>query len=69
MEQYQFKYKGKPYECIGDDKDFQIEQFKFLLETRDYITLKNRIINQRDAWKCLIEIDNVPEVKETPKFW
>ena len=72
MEQYQFKYKGKTYECIGDDKDFQIEQFNFLLESRDYTTLKNRIVNQTVAWNCLIEVGNVPEikqVKEKPKFW
>ena len=56
METYQFKYRGKTYECIGDDKDFQIEQFKFLLESRDYTTLKNRIVNQTVAWNCLIEI-------------
>jgi hypothetical protein len=74
MESHQFKYRGKTYECIGDDKDFQIQQFKFCLETRDYTTLKNRIVNQRDAWKCLIEIqksDTVSDIvkKEKPKFW
>ena len=46
MEQYQFKYKGKTYECIGENKDFDIEQFKFIIETRDWVTMGNRIINQ-----------------------
>jgi hypothetical protein len=58
MKEYRFKYKGKTYECIGDDRDFQIEQFKFCLKTRDYITLKNRIINQMVAWNTLIEVGN-----------
>jgi hypothetical protein len=58
MESYQFKYKAKTYECVGEDRDFQIEQFNFLLESRDYTTLKNRIINQTGAWDCLIEVPN-----------
>ena len=58
MNKHQFKFKGTIYECTGEDRDFQIEQFKFLLNSRDYTTLKNRIINQRDAWKCLIEVPN-----------
>lgn len=57
MKSYQFKYRGKIYECIGEDREFQIEQFKFLLETRDYITLQNRIINQMSAWECLKEVN------------
>jgi len=42
----QFKFKGIIYECIGEDKEFQHHQFKFLLEQKDYVTLQNRIINQ-----------------------
>ena len=42
----QFKFKGITYECIGEDKEFQYDQFKFLLEEQDYVTLQNRIINQ-----------------------
>lgn len=57
MEQYQFTYKGKIYECIDVDKDFQIKQFRYLLETGDYVTLENRILNQIKCWQCLIEVD------------
>ena len=42
----QFKFKGTTYECIGDDKEFQYDQFTFLLKEQDYVTLQNRIINQ-----------------------
>lgn len=42
----QFKFKGEIYECIGEGKEFQHEQFQFLLKEKDYVTLKNRIINQ-----------------------
>ena len=42
----QFKFNGKTYECIGEGKEFQFEQFQFLLREKDYVTLKNRIINQ-----------------------
>ena len=51
---YSFKFKGKTYEltnqweetCLNDSKEFQLEQFKYLLKTQDYPTLENRIINQ-----------------------
>ena len=43
---HQFKYRGKIYECISDDKDFQIEQFNFIIKTKDWVTMDNRIINQ-----------------------
>lgn len=56
MNKYQFKYRGKTYECIDVDKDFQIKQFKFLLETGDYVTLENRILNQMKCWDALIEV-------------
>jgi hypothetical protein len=51
---YSFKFKGKAYEltdqweetCINDSKEFQLEQFQYLIETGDYATLENRINNQ-----------------------
>ena len=43
---YQFKFKNKVYECIGEDKDFQIRQFKFAIEGRQWTTVNNRVINQ-----------------------
>jgi hypothetical protein len=58
MEQYQFKYKGKTYECIGENKDFDIEQFKFIIETRDWVTMGNRIINQLKWGPNIKQIDN-----------
>ena len=42
----QFQFKGKVYECIGDDCEFQYKQFQYLIATNDYGTLQNRIINQ-----------------------
>ena len=54
MQQFSFKFKGKQYQltdkweetCINDSKDFQMQQFNYLLEIKDYVTLENRIINQ-----------------------
>ena len=46
MNDYQFTYKGTLYECTGETKDFDIKQFRFIIETHDWITMKNRIINQ-----------------------
>ena len=54
MDKHCFKFKNKIYQltdkweetCLNDSKDFQMEQFEFMLQTRDYLTLKNRIINQ-----------------------
>lgn len=43
---YQFRFKNKVYECIGEDKDFQIEQFRFAIKDKQWVTVKNRIINQ-----------------------
>ena len=43
---YQFIFEGKTYECIGEDKDWQIKQFRFAIEDRQWVTVKNRIINQ-----------------------
>lgn len=49
-----FKYRGKIYEftdqweetCLADSAAFQLEQFKYLLEVKDFVTLTNRINNQ-----------------------
>lgn len=49
-----FKYRGKMYEftdqwaetCLADSAAFQLEQFKYLLEVKDFVTLTNRINNQ-----------------------
>ena len=54
MEEFTFKFKRKIYKltdkweetCVNDSKEFQLEQFNYLLETKDYTTLENRIINQ-----------------------
>ena len=43
---FQFKYKNQVYECVGEDREFQIMQFEYLIEVQDFVTLKNRIINQ-----------------------
>ena len=43
---YQFTFRGKTYECIGENKDFDIRQFNILIEWKDWDTIKNRIINQ-----------------------
>ena len=46
MKKYQFYYKGKFYECGGEDRDLQIKNFKHLIEIQDWGTLKNRVKNQ-----------------------
>lgn len=54
MKEFAFKFKGKIYKltnkweetCVNDSKEFQLEQFNYLIETKDYTTLENRIINQ-----------------------
>jgi hypothetical protein len=43
---HQFQFKGKVYECIGEDRDWQITQFRFAIEDKQWVTLKNRITNQ-----------------------
>lgn len=42
----QFRFKGITYECIGDGCYFEFMQFEHLIETQDFVTLQNRIINQ-----------------------
>ena len=54
---YQFKFKNKVYECIGEDKDWQITQFRFAIEDKQWTTVKNRIINQ------LLWGPNIREIK------
>jgi hypothetical protein len=54
MKKYCFKFKNRIYQltdkweetCINDSKDFQMEQFNYLLQIKDYTTVENRIINQ-----------------------
>ena len=54
MEEFTFKFKRKLFAftdkweetCLNDSKEFQLEQFNYLIETKDYTTLENRIINQ-----------------------
>jgi hypothetical protein len=54
MDKHSFKFKNTIYEltelweetCINDSKDFQMEQFNYLLKIKDYLTLENRIRNQ-----------------------
>ena len=43
---HQFKFKNKIYECIGEDRDWQITQFKFAIKDKQWLTVNNRIINQ-----------------------
>lgn len=56
-EKYQFTFRGKTYECIGENKDFDISQFNILIEWKDWNTIKNRIINQ------LLWGPNIKEIK------
>ena len=54
MDSHSFKFKNKIYQltdkweetCLNDSKDFQIDQFKYLLRVRDYVTMENRVNNQ-----------------------
>lgn len=54
MDKHSFKFKNKIYEltdkweetCFNDSKDFQMEQFTYLLKIKDFVTLENRINNQ-----------------------
>lgn len=54
MDKHSFKFKNKIYEltdkweetCINDSKDFQMEQFNYLLKIKEYTTMENRINNQ-----------------------
>lgn len=54
MEKHCFKFKNIIYQltdkweetCLNDSKDFQIKQFNYLVEVRDFVTMENRINNQ-----------------------
>ena len=54
MKEVTFNFKGKVYAftdqweetCLNDSKEFQLEQFNYLIKTKDYTTIENRIINQ-----------------------
>jgi len=45
-EKYVFEFGGKRYECIGENRDFDISQFKFAIQDKQWMTMKNRITNQ-----------------------
>ena len=45
-EEYVFQFRGKRYECIGENRDFDIIQFNFAIEDKQWTTIKNRIVNQ-----------------------
>tara|TARA_R110001606_G_scaffold102333_1_gene224601 strand:+ start:98 stop:361 length:264 start_codon:yes stop_codon:yes gene_type:complete len=45
-EKYIFQYKGIRYECIGENRDFDIIQFNFAIEDKQWTTIRNRIVNQ-----------------------
>lgn len=54
MKQLTINFKGKTYAftdkweetSLNDSKEFQLEQFKYLEEIKDYVTFENRINNQ-----------------------
>lgn len=56
-EKYVFEYGGKRYECIGENRDFDIEQFKFAIQDKQWMTIKNRIINQLKWGPNIREVD------------
>ena len=45
-EEFVFEFRGKRYECIGENRDFDIRQFNFAIEDKQWVTIKNRIVNQ-----------------------
>ena len=60
MEQYIFKFKNITYQLtdywedtdryqfdtLQEAKDFQIMQFRYLIEVSDFVTMENRLRNQ-----------------------
>ena len=56
-EEYVFEYGGKRYECIGENREFDITQFRFAIKDRQWVTIKNRITNQL-KWGPNIRIVN-----------
>ncbi len=45
-EEYVFEFRGKRYECIGENREFDITQFRFAIKDKQWLTVSNRIINQ-----------------------
>ena len=54
MDKHSFIFKNKLYQltdkweetCLNDSKDFQMDQFNYLLKIKDFKTMENRINNQ-----------------------
>jgi hypothetical protein len=54
MEKHCFKFKNVIYQltdmweetCLNDSKDFQMEQFEYLVKIKDFVTMENRVNNQ-----------------------
>lgn len=54
MDKHSFIFKNKLYQltdkweeiCLNDSKDFQMDQFNYLLEIKEYNTMENRVNNQ-----------------------
>ena len=59
---YQFMFRGKIYECIGDNRDFQIDQFNFAIESKQWSVVEDRVNNQL-MWGPLLK--EVNEEKNT----
>ena len=57
VEEYIFEFGGKRYECIGENREFDIRQFKFAIQDKQWTTMKNRIVNQL-KWGPNIRIVN-----------
>lgn len=55
MEEFTFKFRGITYRltdkweetCVNDSKAFQMQQFKYIDSIGDYVTMENRINNQK----------------------
>ena len=64
---YTFRYKGVLYECLDENRDFQLFQFNAIIKNQDWVTMENRITNQlkSDPYIRIVE-DNK---KETNKLW
>ena len=56
-EKYVFEFGGKRYECIGENRDFDISQFKFAIQDKQWTTMKNRIVNQLKWGPNIREVD------------
>ena len=56
-EKYVSEFGGKRYECIGENRDFDISQFKFAIQDKQWTTMKNRIVNQLKWGPNIREVD------------